>query len=70
MRKRPGSHLRCSQVSLASNEVAGPSVPSHFPIIDVEISFQILRFFVHGIGAFVLGIVLIGQMVYFAGFAL
>jgi len=69
MRKRPESHLCCSQVCSASSKVTGPSASSHFLITNIEIDFQTLRLFGRETGAFVQEIILVGQMICFADFA-
>lgn len=69
IRKRPKSHPRCLQVCPASSKVVEPSAPSYFSIIDIEIDFQTLQLSGRETGAFGQEMILVGQIVCFAGFA-
>jgi hypothetical protein len=69
MKKHLESHSCCLQVCLASSKVVGPNASSYFLIMNIEIDFQILRLFGRETGAFEQEIILVGQIVYFVGFA-
>jgi len=69
IRKRLESHSRCLQICSTLSKVVESSASSYFLIIDIEIDFQTLQLFERETGAFGQEMILVGQIVCFAGFA-